>query len=33
VTGEESVRQIKLRAERLNAVSAKNILLLAENQS
>ena len=30
VTGEESVRQIKLRAERLNAVSAKNILLLAE---
>jgi len=30
VTGEESVRQIKLRAERLNAVSSKNILLLAE---
>ncbi len=30
VTGEESVRQIKLRAERLNAISAKNILLLAE---
>ncbi len=30
VTGEESVRQIKLRAERLNATSAKNILLLAE---
>jgi DNA repair protein RadA/Sms len=30
VTGEESVRQIKLRAERLNASSAKNILLLAE---
>lgn len=30
VTGEESVRQIKIRAERLNAVSSKNILLLAE---
>ena len=30
VTGEESVRQIKLRAERLKASSAKNILLLAE---
>jgi len=30
VTGEESVRQIKLRAERLNVSSAKNILLLAE---
>jgi DNA repair protein RadA/Sms len=30
VTGEESVRQIKLRAERLNVRSAKNILLLAE---
>jgi DNA repair protein RadA/Sms len=30
VTGEESVRQIKLRAERLNVQQAKNILLLAE---
>ena len=30
VTGEESTRQIKLRAERLQAHSAKNILLLAE---
>jgi DNA repair protein RadA/Sms len=30
VTGEESVRQIKLRAERLNVRTAKNILLLAE---
>lgn len=30
VTGEESVRQIKLRAERLSAKSAKHILLLAE---
>ena len=30
VTGEESVRQIKLRAERLHVSSAKNILLLAE---
>lgn len=30
VTGEESVQQIKLRAERLQAGSAKNILLLAE---
>jgi DNA repair protein RadA/Sms len=30
VTGEESVQQIKLRAERLNAISSKNILLLAE---
>jgi DNA repair protein RadA/Sms len=30
VTGEESVRQIKLRAERLNAASSRNILLLAE---
>jgi DNA repair protein RadA/Sms len=30
VTGEESVQQIKLRAERLNVSSAKNILLLAE---
>jgi DNA repair protein RadA/Sms len=30
VTGEESVRQIKLRAERLDASSAKNVLLLAE---
>jgi DNA repair protein RadA/Sms len=30
VTGEESVRQIKIRAERLNAASSKNILLLAE---
>jgi DNA repair protein RadA/Sms len=30
ITGEESVRQIKLRAERLGASTAKNILLLAE---
>ena len=30
VTGEESVRQIKLRADRLEAAAAKNILLLAE---
>lgn len=30
VTGEESVRQIKLRAERLQADKASNILLLAE---
>jgi len=30
ITGEESVRQIKLRAERLQASNAKNILLLAE---
>src|SRR3989339_119003 len=30
VTGEESARQIKLRAERLQATSATNILLLAE---
>jgi DNA repair protein RadA/Sms len=30
VTGEESVRQIKLRAERLNVSAAKNIMLLAE---
>jgi DNA repair protein RadA/Sms len=30
VTGEESVRQIKLRAERLQAAGAPNILLLAE---
>lgn len=30
ITGEESVRQIKLRAERLEAKAAKNILLLAE---
>ena len=30
VTGEESTRQIKLRAERLQAKSATNILLLAE---
>ena len=30
VTGEESARQIKLRAERLQAKSATNILLLAE---
>ncbi len=30
ITGEESVRQIKLRAERLQAASAPNILLLAE---
>ncbi|MEX2117930.1 MAG: DNA repair protein RadA [Bacteroidota bacterium] len=30
ITGEESTRQIKLRAERLQAASAKNILLLAE---
>lgn len=30
VTGEESVRQIKLRAERLNSPKAPNILLLAE---
>ncbi|MFH0991555.1 MAG: DNA repair protein RadA [bacterium] len=30
VTGEESVRQIKLRAERLHSKDAKNILLLAE---
>ncbi len=30
ITGEESVRQIKLRAERLGASAAKNILLLAE---
>jgi DNA repair protein RadA/Sms len=30
VTGEESVRQIKLRAERLDASKAPNILLLAE---
>ncbi|HWP82923.1 MAG TPA: DNA repair protein RadA [Bacteroidota bacterium] len=30
ITGEESVRQIKLRAERLQATSATNILLLAE---
>ncbi len=30
ITGEESVRQIKLRADRFNAGSSKNILLLAE---
>ena len=30
ITGEESVRQIKLRAERLQAEGAKSILLLAE---
>lgn len=30
VTGEESKRQMKLRAERLQATSAKNLLLLAE---
>jgi len=30
VTGEESVRQIKLRGERLQAKNARNILLLAE---
>ncbi|MBM4169966.1 MAG: DNA repair protein RadA [Ignavibacteria bacterium] len=30
VTGEESARQIKLRADRLQATSVKNILLLAE---
>jgi len=30
ITGEESTRQIKLRAERLQAGTAKNILLLAE---
>ncbi|HVN47260.1 MAG TPA: AAA family ATPase, partial [Bacteroidota bacterium] len=30
ITGEESVGQIKLRAERLGASAAKNILLLAE---
>lgn len=30
ITGEESTRQIKLRAERLRSASAKNILLLAE---
>jgi len=30
ITGEESTRQIKLRAERLQYASAKNILLLAE---
>ncbi len=30
ITGEESTRQIKLRAERLQPVSGKNILLLAE---
>lgn len=30
ITGEESTRQIKLRAERLQFASAKNILLLAE---
>lgn len=30
ITGEESVRQIKLRAERLNVGTAKNLLLLAE---
>lgn len=30
VTGEESVRQIKLRAERLDSPKAQNILLLAE---
>lgn len=30
ITGEESTRQIKLRAERLQSASAKNILLLAE---
>lgn len=30
VTGEESVQQIKIRAERLDAGKAKNILLLAE---
>ena len=30
ITGEESVRQIKLRAERLEASATKNILLLAE---
>jgi len=30
VTGEESKRQMKLRAERLQATSAKNVLLLAE---
>jgi len=30
VTGEESVRQIKLRADRLQSGAAKNILLLAE---
>jgi DNA repair protein RadA/Sms len=30
ITGEESVQQIKLRAERLKAGSAKNVLLLAE---
>jgi DNA repair protein RadA/Sms len=30
ITGEESVRQIKLRAERLKADRSKNILLLAE---
>ncbi|MCX7984436.1 MAG: DNA repair protein RadA [Bacteroidetes bacterium] len=30
VTGEESVQQLKLRAERLHAENAKNILLLAE---
>ncbi len=30
ITGEESVQQIKLRADRLQGASAKNILLLAE---
>ncbi len=30
ISGEESIRQIKLRAERLQAGNAKNILLLAE---
>ncbi len=30
VTGEESVRQIKLRAERLDSATAKNVFLLAE---
>ncbi|HEX9615478.1 MAG TPA: DNA repair protein RadA [Bacteroidota bacterium] len=30
ITGEESTRQIKLRAERLQAATAKNILLFAE---
>jgi len=33
VTGEESARQIKLRAERLQATSATNILLLAETNT